>query len=124
MFRTTSLQEIGDIDLDELVLRRYEIIYRQFFAERSLIPQGHYCELHFETLEADPIRALKHIYDELGLGGFEKARPHFTCHLTTINGYQKNHFRFLTDTMQDEITRRWHASFDEWGYERKVNHAC
>lgn len=118
MFRTTGLQQVGDLDLDELVLRRYEIVYDCFLAERPLIPMGHYCELHFEELIANPLRAVEQIYVELRLKGFETARPHLLRHLATIDGYQKNRFPPLSSTLYDKINQRWRPSFEEWGYQR------
>ena len=118
MFRTTSLQPTDNLDLDEMVLRRYEIVYERFHAERSMIPVGRYCELHYEELDADPIRAMKKIYSELELQGFDKAYPHLLRHIATIGDYQKNKFRQLPTALQDKIGQRWFRSFDEWGYEQ------
>lgn len=118
MFRTTSLQQIGDLDLNEMVLRRYEIVYERFLAERSLIPAGHYCELRYEDLIANPLRSLQQIYAELGLPGFAAARPHLIRHLAAIDGYQNNLFPPLQSALVAEISQRWSPSFDVWGYPR------
>lgn len=120
MWRTTSLQQVGDLDLDELILQRYEMVYGQFVADRSLIPTGNYTELCFEELTANPLRALEQIYGELGLAGFETARSHFMRHLTAIRGFQKNRFPSLSSVLQEMVAQRWHPSFDEWQYERVI----
>lgn len=116
MFRTTSLQRADGLDLDELILRRYEIVYDRFVVDRPMIPVGRYYELRFEELEANPIGALEQIYGELGLQDFEKARPHLMRYLVTIGGYQKNHFPPLPQALRRAISQRWGLSFDEWGY--------
>ncbi len=120
MLRTTTLQQVSDLDLDELILRRYEIVYERFVAERPLIAAANYTELSFEELITSPLHAVEQIYVELGLESFQKARPHLLRYLATIDGYQKNQFPPLPIALHDEISRRWHPSFDEWGYERLI----
>lgn len=119
MWRTTSLQQVGNLDLDELILRRYEMVYGQFVADQSLIPAGNYTELSFEELITSPLHALEQLYGELGVEGFTVARPHFTSHLAAIDGYRKNSFQPLSPPMREKIHQRWQSSFEARGYERQ-----
>jgi hypothetical protein len=50
-----SLQRPQWGDLDERIIRRYRVMYDAFFADRLLIPAGHYHEVGFEDLEKDPL---------------------------------------------------------------------
>lgn len=119
MWRTTTLQQSDDLDLDELVLRRYEIVYRHFVAEQPLIPAANYTELSFEELTANPFQMLERLYGELGLAGFNTAHSYFVCHLAGIQGYQKNSFQPLSPPMREKIHQRWQPSFEARGYERQ-----
>ncbi len=119
MLRTTTLQPVGNLDLEELILRRYEIVYERFIAERPLIPAANYTALSFEELTTNPLCALEKIYDELGLAGFAAARPFFMGRLAGIKGYQKNHFQPLLPPVREKIYQRLQASFEARGYERQ-----
>ena len=121
MFRVTSVQRTDELDLDELMLQRYLLLYDRFFEEKSLIPAGHYCEIRFEDLETNPIGTLEQTYVELGLSNFEVARYHLLRHLAAISGYRKNQFPPLSLSLQDKINQRWRSSFDQWGYEQILN---
>jgi len=109
MWRTTSLQQVGNVDLDELVLRRYEIVYERFVAERPLIPAANYTELGFEELITSPIQTLERLYGELGLDGFAAARPPFIDHMTAVADYRTNKFQPLSPPMREQIHRRWYS---------------
>ena len=53
--------------LDGAAIRSYQEICEAFFEERALIPAGHFHELSFEELEADPIGQLCSAYEALDL---------------------------------------------------------
>jgi|GEM_PF-5298004 len=62
-----ALQRPDHGDLEGRTLRQYREVYDVFFEERGLIPGGHFHEIGFEALEADPIGQVRGIYEALAL---------------------------------------------------------
>jgi hypothetical protein len=102
--------------LTELILKRYTEMYDAFFAERGLIPEGQYCEVSFEELEADQVGQVARIYERLNLPGFEQHRPELQKYVDSIAHYEKNVHPPLDDALRQRIGEAWKRSFDEWGY--------
>jgi LPS sulfotransferase NodH len=50
----------------EHVIGQYEETYRQYFAQRSLIPAGQLHEVSYEQLEKDPVGEMEQLYEALG----------------------------------------------------------
>ena len=67
-------------------------MYDAFFEERGLIPAGHFHEVGFERLEADPIGEVGRIYEALGLPDFGHVEPALRRYVDSIAGYRKNAF--------------------------------
>lgn len=115
--RWHGLQKWDFSDLDDFVLRQYVRMYDAFFADRALIPAGHYHEIAFEDLEQDPVGEMRKAYGTLGLPGFELAEPRLHAYVHSIRHYRKTEFTTpLHQELAARIAHRWHRSFDEWGY--------
>jgi hypothetical protein len=102
--------------INDRILGRYNILFDAFFAERSLIPQGHFYELAFADLERDPIGEMRKLYDRLGLFGFEEFRPKLQGYVDSLAGYRKNQFPELDPALRRKVATLWQRSFDEWRY--------
>lgn len=102
--------------LREHVLRTYREMYDVFFEERSLIPPGHYHEIGFEDLEAEPIPQVRRLYESLGLPDFESIEPVMRRYLQSLRNYRKNALPKLCPKLREEIAARWRPCFEEWGY--------
>ncbi|MEJ6397353.1 sulfotransferase family protein [Yoonia sp. 208BN28-4] len=106
-----------DLDaIDEGILRRYTAMYDAYFADRDLIPRGHFDEVRYDDLTADPVGQVGGIYDALGLQNFDSFRPQLQAYVDTLEGYQKNRFDTLSPDDRALVARRWHRSFETWGY--------
>jgi hypothetical protein len=101
---------------EERILRRYNTLYDPFFEQRSLIPRGHFHDMSFEALEADPVGQMRELYTQLGLEGFEEFQPKLRAYLESIAGYQKNRVPDLTATQRERVASAWCRSFEEWDY--------
>ena len=64
------LQRVDEETITESILRRYRMMYEGCFAARGLVPEGQFCEVSFEELEADKYGQMARVYGTLGLGGF------------------------------------------------------
>jgi hypothetical protein len=111
-----SLQRPPQDDLDDWILRQYHEMYDAFFEERALIPEGHFHEVCFEELEADPVEQVRNTYEALGLPEFSQVEPVLRQYVGSISGYKKNEFPELPAELRAHIAEEWRQSFLEWGY--------
>jgi hypothetical protein len=111
-----AMQEPDYSNLEQETIRQYQDVYDAFFQERVLIPNGHFCEISFEQLEADPIGQLQSIYEALALPDFGHVQPILRTYLDSLAGYRKNAFPELGSDLRARIARVWRRCFEEWGY--------
>jgi hypothetical protein len=112
-----SLQRPNWENLDERILRRYQVMYDVFFEERWLIPKGNFSEVRFEDLEQDPVPELQRIYEDLNLPGFESVEPAVRAYVRSTAGYQKNRYGPMDLELRWKVAKAWERNFREWGYE-------
>lgn len=116
-FAMHTLQRPRLHDLDEWIIRQYQIMYEVFFAERDLIPAGNFHEIAYEALENDPIGQLQHAYEVLGLPDFGQTQPALEDYVRSLVGYQKNVFSPLSEDLRQRLATEWRFCFDRWGYD-------
>lgn len=112
----TYMQRPDLAAIDAGILRRYVAMYDAFFADRDLIPDGHFHELRYDALTADPIGQVAGIYQALGLSGFDSFKPRLQTYVDSLKGYEKNRFDTLSPDDRAMVAHHWHRSFDTWGY--------
>ncbi|MDB5661540.1 MAG: sulfotransferase [Cypionkella sp.] len=112
----TYLQSPDLAAIDEGILQRHETMYDAYFEDIALIPAGHFTEVRFDALEADPVAQVAAIYQTLGLGGFTVFRPQLERYVATLAGYKKNSFLTLDPATRHLVAARWQRSFTVWGY--------
>lgn len=114
----TSLQfRLNQEQVDTGILRRYRAMYDAFFAQQPLIPDGQYCEVRFQELTTDMVGQVECIYRQLGLLGFEQARPKLQAYAESHADYQRTAHRPLDETLRQRIATAWQRNFAAWGYE-------
>jgi hypothetical protein len=111
-----ALQRADYRDLEERAFRQYREVYNVFFEERVLIPKGHFHEIGFEELEADPVGQIRGIYEALALPDFRHVEAPLRGYLAAIAGYRKNTVPELSADWRSRVAREWRRCFDEWGY--------
>jgi len=114
--RSLQFQQPSAQDQDEIVLRRYKLMYDAYFDERDLIPEDRLHELRFEDLEHDPIGQIRSAYRSLGLREFETVLPRLEEYVASLSNYRKNEYPELPESLRRQIRLRWARSFDEWEY--------
>lgn len=112
----TYLQRPDPQAIDEGILRRHELMYDAFHEDLPLIPEGHFHELRFDDLEADPLGEIARVYDALSLEGFEGFAPDLQAYVETLKGYRKNSFPELDPATKALVADRWARSFEAGGY--------
>ena len=111
-----TMQRADHRELDERAIQQYQEVYDVFFEERGLIPKGHFHEIGFEALEADPLGQVRSIYEALDLPDFGYVEPALRCYVAAIAGYKKNALPELPAELRSLVARKWQRCFEEWGY--------
>jgi hypothetical protein len=101
--------------LDEHVLKTLTRMYDAFERDRELLGQNQFCQVRYEDLVADPVREMRSVYGQLGLGDFEPVRPAIEAYFSGQKNYQTNRYQ-LTPELRAEITRRWGKFIERYGY--------
>jgi hypothetical protein len=113
-----QLQEVGQGEHENWVLRFYSQLMQKLLADKSLIPAGNLVEVRYEDLDKEPLAQLRKVYETLSLPGFAEAEPAFRAYLDSISGYQKLAHKQLDDGAITKINRSWQFAFDALGYKR------
>lgn len=107
--------------VDEFILWRYRAMYEAYLADRALIPDGQLYEVSYHDLVDETIPTLDRIYDTIGLGEFEPARPAVERYLARVNGYRRNRYEEMGDDVRRQVVEQWGAAFEAWGYPTNGN---
>jgi hypothetical protein len=113
---TQGLAPKGSADawIGESVVSTFEEMYRCFEEDRVLIAPGNLCELRYEELAADPMRAVQQIYDSLALGDIAQCGP-IAQRIGESSNYRANTHR-LSGAEIETVARRWSAYTARFGY--------
>ncbi|MEJ2249143.1 MAG: sulfotransferase [Candidatus Lokiarchaeota archaeon] len=109
------LQKISDKELDENILKIYNQMMKSFFNEIKSIPKENFVEIKFEDLERNPIEQIKKIYQNLHIGGFNRAKDLIQKYLKTISDYKKNRYKLDLLTIK-KIKDSWNFTIKKWNY--------
>jgi len=107
----------GYPDLDEFVLTIFEGMYKIFYEEVKLIPEGNYIEIRYEDFVANPLDTMTQIYETLSLPGYDKAKPIIEKYLENIRDYKPSSYNFPEEDV-NRIYSRWHTIIEIMGYEK------
>ena len=102
--------------IDQQIIARYSQLHDAFFAQRDLIPVGRFHEMSFDELERSPLESIRHLYEKIGLTGFETFEPELKRYVDSLSRYRKNRFPDLGPTMRARIADEWRRSFTTWNY--------
>jgi hypothetical protein len=111
-----ALQRPDYDDLEKQAFRQYREVYDAFFEERGLIPKGHFHEIAFEALEADPLGQVQGIYEALAPPDFRHVEPALRRYVESLSGYKKNTLPELPADVKLRVAREWSRCFEEWRY--------
>jgi len=107
---------VTDEELEEVVLDVYARMMTDLLRARERLAAHRFVEVGLEEMEASPMPTVERIYRQLGIDGFERARPHIERYLRSIEGYRKRSYT-LSPARVSMIEARWGPFLDEWGYE-------
>jgi len=115
---TQGLQSPNHEGLEEYVFSSFKRMTGAFERDHEALGQGRLCEVRYEDLASDPLSELRRVYEELDLGEFDEALPHFEQHIAGLKEYKTNKFD-LDESTSTEIERRWAPFLRKYGYSRK-----
>ena len=108
-----------DEQVHEFILNQFEVLWDEYASARSAIPDGNLVEVSYEDLARDPVATIGHVYETLGLPGFEeRVRPivQAACDRPAAKRYQRNTFSPLPPAVREVVSRRWAKYAEAWGY--------
>ncbi len=112
-----SFQQIKSEQLDENILYSYQQLFKKYFLEKKLIPNGNLIEFRYEDFIKDPLFFLKQSYGQLHLSGFDSAKPLFKDYIEKHKNYKASSYDISLKTKK-KIFDRWGFVFDAFGYDR------
>ena len=115
MYTTFGLQRPTFAGLEEFVLTTYPRMLGKLEEDRPLVDPAHFHELHYESLVRDPVSQLRAMYEALDLGPFSDFQPRLEAFLAKQADYRTNRHELAPD-VREEITRRWGAFIQRYGY--------
>ncbi|MFG0336126.1 MAG: sulfotransferase family protein [Maioricimonas sp. JB049] len=108
----------GEDGLDtEFVLETFEQMYERYEEDVATLPPGHLSEIRFEELTRRPVDVLEQVYDELGLDGFDEARPGLEAYWERHRDHQP-HAHKVSPELAELIATRLTRYIERYGYER------
>lgn len=102
--------------IDEIMMDLYVKMYRKYFQERNLIPEGNLIEIRYEDFIANPLAETRKIYEHLGLNGFSNAEHAIRAYLLTQSEI-RTHTYVVSDEVREKVSSKWGFAFKEFGYE-------
>jgi hypothetical protein len=115
-FPVFELQErIPEEESEETQFEIYENMYKKYFQERDLIPKGHLIEVRYEDVIKDPLGNIEKMYTQLGLDGFEKAKPAIERYIESVKNYKPNKYK-IDPRLKRKISQRFDFTFKKFGY--------
>ena len=119
LYRTQSLQKPTYAGLEEYVLDTYtRMAVARLEEGKKLLDPGQFHEMRYEDLDRrSGGRTGQGVRSFSVLDGFQKFKPRLQQYLAGIKGYG-NELRYeLTPRQREEVSRRWAAVIQRYGYE-------
>jgi len=92
-----AFQSHDDLQIEEFVSRRYELIMEKWLRDRHSIPAENLIELRHEDIVARPMEIVAEVYRQFGLSGWSVMEPRLRAFTATLVGYQNNSYAFAPD---------------------------
>jgi hypothetical protein len=115
LYLAHSLQKPTFAGLEAYVFATFQRLYDRLEEGRKLVGPSRFYELRYEDLVRNPIEQMEALYHHLGLDRFEALRPRLKAYLAGLKGYETNRYE-LTPELWAEVSRRWGAVIQRYGY--------
>ena len=101
--------------IEKAMVELYNKMYKKYFKEKKLIPDGNLVEVKYENFVENPFDEIKRVYEELYLSGFEKAKENFKKFIA-MQSEIKPHKYFIDEKLKKKIYNYFRLTIDKWGY--------
>ncbi len=98
------------------MLDLYVKMYKKYFEERRLIPEGNLVEIKYEDFIQHPFENVEKIYATLRLKDFKATRKNFHDYATSQKFFKTSNYT-IEPAIRDKINNKWNFVFDKFGYE-------
>lgn len=95
-----QLQDSGNILSRDRMARVYADMVRQYLDDKYLIPKENLVELRYEQFLVNIRQELQEVCQQLGIPGFEEARPQMEKYLNETAGHRKSGYKIHADTIK------------------------
>ncbi len=117
---SNALQTPHNRNLRQFVFDSYKRLYDGFHRDRHLLGDHNFVELRFEDLVGDYAGAMRQVYDQLGIDGFDEyALKPLQAEKEKSRSYKGNQHGLPKD-LSDEILEKCGDYIDHFGYSREV----
>jgi hypothetical protein len=116
LYEAHGLQVPTFAGLEEQVLATFAHLYAKIEEAKRLIPPGQFHELRYEDLIRDPVGQMHLLYQNLGLGEFDRIQPLLERYLVEHAGYRTNRYPQLSEETRSRIRQNWGAVIERYGY--------
>lgn len=120
MLPPLQLQDISNEEIDVSIIEVYKKIFKDYFEQKKLVPEGNLIEVSFENLEKEPTEVLKNIYDTIHLDGYNEAAPNFEKYISNLKNYKKNK-HIISQGQMDILVKEWGFAFEKYKYNLPSN---
>jgi hypothetical protein len=101
--------------LEESVLENFLLMHRKLDEARPLLTHANFHEVRYEELVANPVAEVERLYDRLGIGKFDEARPGVERLLEERSGYRRNP-ESISDYWRARVRESWGEIIERYGY--------
>ena len=108
-------QPFDHLNIDHFVLEGYERLMDRVEQDRRRLPENRFVDLRFEDLEAQPIKEIGKILEQLELGDIEGMEPSIRAYLDRIADFEKTTFKPCAEE-QMMVRDRLAPFFERFGY--------
>jgi hypothetical protein len=102
--------------LEGHMLDLYAQMYKKYFKERSLIPEGNLVEIQYEDFIQNPLENVERIYTTLGLKDFKASKKMFSKYAGSQKYFKASNYT-IEPAVKEKLNNKWKFVFDEFGYE-------
>ena len=105
-----------DGEMEKEMADLYNKMFKKYFEEKKLIPEGNFSEVRYEDLIENPLREVKRVHKELGLPGFDENKDNFVRYIDAQKEI-KPHVYNIDKQLKEKIYDYWKLTIDRWGYD-------
>jgi len=110
-----SLHKISNSQIQDVILKHYSLLMDQLEKDKQLLNESNFIEMSYEEIMTEPLDKLEKIYNQLNLGSFSEAQPHFKTLLNKESNYRPSSHN-ISDHIKMLVDSAWAKHLKRLGY--------